>query len=98
MLLLDEPFSALDYQTRLKVADDVYRIIKENKKTVIMITHDISEACSVADRVVVLTARPSVVKKEFNIELGDSPINNRKNPKFVNYYDAIWKEIDDDYE
>ena len=98
VLLLDEPFSALDYQTRLKVADDVYRIIKENKKTVIMITHDISEACSVADRVVVLTARPSVVKKEFNIELGDSPINNRKNPKFVNYYDAIWKEIDDDYE
>ena len=98
VLLLDEPFSALDYQTRLKVADDVYRIIKENKKTVIMITHDISEACSVADRVVVLTGRPSRVKKIFNIKLGDTPINNRKNPKFVNYYDAIWKEIDDDYE
>lgn len=94
VLLLDEPFSALDYQTRLKVADDVYRIIKENKKTVIMITHDIAEACSVADRVIVLTARPSTVKKEFNIKLGDSPINNRKNPKFVDYYDKIWKEID----
>ena len=98
VLLLDEPFSALDYQTRLRVADDVYKIIKENKKTVIMITHDITEACSVADRVVVLTGRPSKVKKIFNIKLGDTPINNRKNPKFINYYDVIWKEIDDDYE
>ena len=58
ILLLDEPFSALDYQTRLKVADDVYRIIKENKKTVIMITHDIAEAVSLADRVIVLSKRP----------------------------------------
>lgn len=96
ILLLDEPFSALDYQTRLSVADDVYKIIKDNKKTVIMITHDIGEACSVADRVVVLTDRPSKVKKIFNIEMKDksNPINNRKCPEFSMYYDLIWKEID----
>ncbi len=96
ILLLDEPFSALDYQTRLKVADDVYRIIKENKKTVIMITHDIEEACSVADRVVVLTGRPSRVKDIIEIEISDksTPINNRKLPEFAIYYDKIWKEID----
>ena len=98
ILLLDEPFSALDYQTRLKVADDVYRIIKENKKTVIMITHDIGEACSVADRVIVLTGRPAKVKSIFNIKMKDksTPINNRKLPEFAVYYDKIWKEIDTD--
>lgn len=96
VLLLDEPFSALDYQTRVRVADDVYKIIKDTHKTVIMITHDIGEACSVADRVVVLSDRPSEVKKIYNIELTNrsSPINNRKCPEFANYYDMIWKEID----
>lgn len=96
VLLLDEPFSALDYQIRLKVADDVYKIIKDNKKTVIMITHDIGEACSVADRVIVLTSRPSTVKKIFDIKLKDTPINNRKAPEFITYYDMVWKEIDID--
>ena len=96
ILLLDEPFSALDYQTRLNVADDVYKIIKENKKTVVMITHDIGEACSLADRVVVLTNRPSKVKRIIDIEIENksNPINNRKTPEFVMYYDMIWKEID----
>ena len=96
ILLLDEPFSALDYQTRLMVADDVYKIIKKEKKTVVMITHDIGEACSVGDRVVVLSDRPSKVKKIFNIEMigKSSPINNRKCPEFAIYYDKIWKEID----
>ena len=96
VLLLDEPFSALDYQTRLKVCDDVYKIIKETGKTVVMITHDIGEACSVADRVVVLSDRPSRVKKIFNMEMKDksTPLNNRKNPEFNKYYDMIWKEID----
>lgn len=96
VLLLDEPFSALDYQTRVRVADDVYKIIKDTHKTAIMITHDIGEACSVADRVVVLSDRPSKVKKVYNIELTgrSSPINNRKCPEFANYYDMIWKEID----
>lgn len=96
VLLLDEPFSALDYQTRLMVADDVYKIIKKENKTVIMITHDIGEACSIGDRVVVLSDRPAKIKKIFDIKLTNksSPINNRKCPEFATYYDKIWKEID----
>ncbi len=96
ILLLDEPFSALDYCTRLMVADDVYKIIKKEKKTVIMITHDISEACSIADRVIVLSERPAKVKKTVDIIMKDkgSPIDNRKCPEFSYYYDVVWKEID----
>lgn len=96
ILLLDEPFSALDYQTRLAVSDDVYNIIKDTGKTVIMITHDIAEAISMADRVVVLTNRPAKVKKIYDIEMSDksNPINNRKCHEFSMYYDMIWKEID----
>ena len=96
ILLLDEPFSALDYQTRLAVSDDVYNIIKDTGKTVIMITHDIAEAISMSDRVVVLTNRPAKIKKIYNIEIEDksNPINNRKCSEFSMYYDMIWKEID----
>ena len=96
ILLLDEPFSALDYQTRLAVSDDVYKIIKDTKKTVIMITHDIAEAVSMADRVIVLTDRPAKIKKIFNIKMENksNPINNRKCKEFSGYYDMIWKEID----
>ena len=96
ILLLDEPFSALDYQTRLAVSDDVYKIIRDNGKTVIMITHDIAEAISMADRVVVLTNRPAKVKKIYDIEMEgkSSPIENRKCIEFSRYYDMIWKEID----
>lgn len=96
ILLLDEPFSALDYQTRLAVSDDVYKIIKDTGKTVLMITHDIAEAVSMADRVVVLTDRPSRVKKIFEIKMNNksNPINNRKCREFSMYYDMIWKEID----
>ena len=96
ILLLDEPFSALDYQTRLAVSDDVYNIIRETGKTVIMITHDIAEAISMSDRVVVLTNRPAKVKKIYEIEMTDksNPIDNRKCSEFGMYYDMIWKEID----
>lgn len=96
ILLLDEPFSALDYQTRVSVSEDVYNIIKSTKKTVIMITHDIAEAISLSDRVVVLTNRPSKVKKIYNIIMKNksTPINNRKCKEFSEYYDKIWKEID----
>ena len=96
ILLLDEPFSALDYQTRLKVSDDVWRIIKKEKKTTIMITHDIAEAISMADKVIVLTERPSKVKNIYNIEMKNkgSPIHNRKQTEFQEYYDKIWKDID----
>lgn len=96
ILLLDEPFSALDYQTRLAVSDDVYNIIKDTGKTVIMITHDLAEAISMSSRVVVLTNRPAKVKKIYNIDMKNksNPIENRKCPEFAMYYDMIWKEID----
>ncbi len=96
ILLLDEPFSALDYQTRLAVSDDVYRIIKKEKKTVIMVTHDLAEAISMADTVIVLSHRPAIVKTVIDINLTDksTPINNRKSKEFAKYYDIIWKEID----
>ena len=96
VLLLDEGFSAVDYQTRLVVSDDVYNIIHGTGKTVIMITHDIAEAISMADRVVVLTRRRAKVKKIFYIEMENksNPIENRKCQDFSKYYDMIWKEID----
>ena len=96
ILLLDEPFSALDYQNRLKVSDDVWNIIKKEKKTTIMITHDIAEAISTADKVIVLTERPSKVKNIYNIEMKDkgSPIHNRNQIEFQDYYEKIWKDID----
>ena len=96
ILLLDEPFSALDYQTRITVSDDVYKIIKEEKKTAIMVTHDIHEAVSIANKVVVLTKRPSVVKNVYDIKMENksTPSENRKNKKFNEYYNLIWKDLD----
>lgn len=96
ILLLDEPFSALDYQTRLAVSDDVWKIIKKEKKTTIMITHDVAEAISMADRVVVLSNRPAKVKSIYNIEMMNksTPIGNRNTEEFTDYYDKIWKDID----
>lgn len=96
ILLLDEPFSALDFETRQLVADDVYKIIKKEHKTTIIITHDIEEAISIADTVIVLTKRPSTIKKTFNIQLTDAstPINNRNCKEFNSYYQQIWKEFD----
>lgn len=96
ILLLDEPFNALDYQTRLALSDDVYQIIKNENKTVIMVTHDLAEAISMADRIVVLSKRPSVIKNIYEINLSDksTPINNRKCKEFAHYYDLIWRDID----
>ncbi len=96
ILLLDEPYSALDYQTRLNVGNDVYNIIKEEKKTVIIVTHDLSEAIASCDRIIVFSKRPSTIKNIHNIELTNkkSPIENRKAKEFSIYYDIIWKEID----
>ena len=95
LLLMDEPYSALDYQTRLSVSDDVYQIIKKEKKSAIMVTHDIAEAISMADKIIVLSKRPSKIKKVIDIKLTDksTPINNRKAKEFSYYYDLIWKEI-----
>ena len=96
ILLLDEPFSALDYQTRLSVSDDVYKIIKKENKSAIMVTHDLAEAISMADKVIVLSKRPSIIKSIYDIKLTDksTPINNRKAKDFSYYYDLIWKDID----
>ena len=96
ILLLDEPFSALDYQSRLAVSDDVYRIIKREKKSAIMVTHDLAEAISMADRIIVLTERQCQIKNIHSIhfEHRSTPIENRKCKEFSKYYDQIWKEID----
>ncbi len=96
ILLLDEPFSALDYQTRLSLSDEIYKIIKEEGKTAIMVTHDIAEAISMSDRIILLSKRPAKVKNIYNIELFDkqNPIKNRKDKYFDKYYDLIWKEIE----
>ncbi|MBQ4347415.1 MAG: ABC transporter ATP-binding protein [Firmicutes bacterium] len=97
LLLLDEPFSALDYQTRLYVSDDIGSIIKKEGKTAILVTHDISEAIALSDRVLVLSGRPARVKAEFKIDFGSprpGPIEARDDPGFKDYFNAIWKELD----
>lgn len=97
ILLLDEAFSALDYQTRLMVTKDVYKILKNENMTMLMVTHDISEAISMSDKVIVLSNRPTYVKIihtiDFDIENRD-PLNCRKDPKFSKYFDSLWKELD----
>lgn len=97
LLLLDEPFSALDYQTRLEVSDDIWKIIKKEKKTAILITHDISEAISMGDRVLVLSSRPARLKKEISIDLsyeGEiTPFKARSTPEFQDYFNEIWEEL-----
>ena len=97
ILLLDEPFSALDYQTRLKVSDDVYKIIKNEHKTALIVSHDISECISLCDRIIVLSKRPSIIKNihEIKLENKSTPILNRESPNFTEYYKTIWKEIDE---
>lgn len=97
ILLLDEAFSAIDYQTRLMVTKDIYNIIKNENVTTLMVTHDISEAISMSDRIVVLRERPATVKTihtiDFEMENRD-PLNVRESPKFSKYFDSIWKELD----
>ena len=95
ILILDEPFSKLDYQSRLKVSDDVYKIIKQERKTALMVTHDLAEAISISDRVIVLSDRPCTVKNIYKIkrEKNGTPIENRKDKNFAYYYDLIWKDL-----
>ena len=96
LILLDEPFSALDYQTRLILSNDMYEIIKKENKTALLITHNIEEAVSMADRVIVLTKRPCKVKNIYEIKLDNktNPINNRKDSKYNYYFDLIWGDLD----
>ncbi len=94
VLLLDEPFSALDYQTRLSVCDDVYRIIREEKKTALLITHDISEAISVADRIFVLSKRPAKIIAEHELAFPEGePLKRRENADFSRWFEILWKEL-----
>ena len=96
LLLLDEPFSALDYQTRLTAGDDIGQILRKEKKSAILVTHDLSEAISLADRVIVLSKRPATIKQTisltFDIE-NDTPLNRRNAPEFKTYFNLIWKEL-----
>ena len=96
ILLLDEAFSALDYQTRIMVTNDIYKILRKEKITAVIVTHDISEAISMSDRILVLSKRPGRVKDiqkiEFDIE-NRNPINCRESPKFSKYFDTLWKEL-----
>ncbi len=96
LLLLDEPFSALDYQTRLSVCDDISSIIKSTHKTAILVTHDLSEAISVADRVLVLTSRPGRIKAVIPVSFGGDyvrPLTRRNMPEFSVYFNQVWKEL-----
>ena len=94
LLLLDEPFSALDFQTRLNLCDDVYEIIKSEKKTAILVTHDISEAISMSDKIIVLSSRPACVKDEIILNLsGDTPLKKREDSSFSGYFEKIWREL-----
>ena len=98
VLLLDEAFSALDYQTRLMVTEDIYKILKAENITVLMVTHDISEAISMSDRVVVLSQRPATVKNIYTIDFemeNRTPLNGREKPKFSKYFNIMWKELEE---
>ena len=96
ILLLDEAFSALDYQTRIMVTNDIYHILRKEGITALIVTHDISEAISMADKVLVLSKRPGtikdIIKIDFEIENKD-PINCRESPKFSKYFNTLWKEL-----
>ena len=99
LLLLDEPFSALDYQTRLNVSDDIGQIIRREGKTALLVTHDLSEAISLADRILVLSSRPASLKTtvslhfDFPGQTEDTPLNRRNAPEFKTYFNLIWKEL-----
>lgn len=95
ILLLDEPFSALDYQTRLSVQNDVYDIIKSEKKSAILVTHDIAEAICMSDRIIILSKSPAHVKKEVILDFDKklSPFERRNTPIFHEYFNTVWEEL-----
>lgn len=95
LLLLDEPFSALDYQTRIELCDDIFSIIKKEQKTAILVTHDIQEAISMSDRIIVLSARPGKIKAIHKLDFDPAltPFERRKTEKAKELFDIIWQEI-----
>jgi len=99
LLLLDEPFSALDYQMRIKVSNDVLSIIKKENKTLIIVTHDISEAISLCNKIFVLSKRPSTIKNKYNIEYifdKSDPIKSRSSKEFLEYYKKVWEDLNEE--
>jgi len=97
ILLLDEAFSALDYQTRLVVNEDIYAIIKHENKTALLVTHDIAESISMSDRVILLSKRPGMIKNIYEIKLScdnRTPLSSRETPEFPSYFQEIWKGLD----
>jgi len=96
LLLLDEAFSALDYQTRLVVVDDVFSILRKEKKTAIIVTHDITEGISMSDRVILFSKRPGQIRHNINLEFPSNllPLQRREEPNFRKYFTLIWKELD----
>ncbi len=96
LLLLDEPFSSLDYQNRLSVSNDIYNILKKENKSLIIVTHDLGEAISISNKVIIMSKRPSIIKDiiEIKLENNKNPIENRNDKNFSYYYNLIWKEID----
>lgn len=96
LLLLDEPFSALDAQTRLKVSEDIYQIIRDLKITTVIVTHDLSEAIALADKIIVLTNRPATIKKTYDISISNNtPLNRRNMIEFQTYFKKIWGDINE---
>lgn len=96
ILLLDEPFSALDSQTRLSVSEDIYKILRKEKKSAILVTHDISEAISFCDRIIVLSNRPDTPKKQVSVNLSipeKTPLLARSAPEFKDYFNELWGEL-----
>ena len=94
LLLLDEPFSALDAQTKLTVQNDVYNIIKQEKKSALIVTHDISEAIALSDKIIILTSRPASIKKMIDISINNlSPLDRRKDNLFTYYYNEICENL-----
>jgi NitT/TauT family transport system ATP-binding protein len=99
ILLLDEPFSALDAQTKILVNDDIYKIVDDSRKSVIMVTHDIAEAIAFSNRVIVLSKRPATIKKIYNIDFQElknrTPLKARSQKEFKGYFDAIWRDLNE---
>lgn len=97
ILLADEPFSALDFQSRINISNDIYKILKQEKKTLILVTHDIQEAITMCSKIIVLTKRPAKIKNIYNIDLKEEePIIKRNNTRFNEYFSLIWSDIDYD--
>lgn len=97
IILLDEPLSALDYQSRLKISEDIYKIIKNNNITCILVTHDIEEAISLSDEIIILSKRPASIKKiiKTNFNPKDTPLQRRKSSEFANYFQKVWRSLDE---